>query len=55
MCNSGANVMRVQLPGDQTHFTTPRTADPLFRDWIKDRLIGKPATNNCVMAAQLPS
>ena len=53
MCNSGANVMRVQLPGDQTHFTTPRTAGPLFQDWIKDRLVGKPATNNCAMAAQL--
>ena len=55
MCKSGANVMRVQLPGEQTHFTTPGTAGPLFQDWIKDRLAGKPATNNCAMAEQLPS
>ena len=55
MCKSGANVMRVQLPGEQTHFTTPGTAGPFFQDWIKDRLAGKPATNNCAEAAQLPS
>lgn len=55
MCKSGANVMRVQLPGEQTHFTTPGTAGPLFQDWIKDRLAGKPATNNCAMAEQLPN
>jgi dienelactone hydrolase len=55
MCKSGANVMRVQLPGEQTHFTTPGTAGPFFQEWIKDRLAGKPATNNCAEAAQLPS
>ena len=43
------------IPGEQTHFTTPGTAGPLFQDWIKDRLAGKPATNNCAMAEQLPS
>ena len=55
MCKSGANVNRVQLPGEQSHFTTPGTAGPLFHEWIKDRLAGKPATNNCAEAAQLPS
>jgi hypothetical protein len=54
-CQTGANVNRVQLPGAQSHFTTPGTAGPLYRDWIKDRLAGKPATNNCAEAAQLPS
>lgn len=55
MCKSGANVNRVQLPGEQSHYTTPGTAGPFFQEWIKDRLAGKPATNNCAMAAQLPS
>jgi hypothetical protein len=54
-CQTGANVNRVQLPGAQSHFTTPGTAGPLYREWIKDRLAGKPATNNCAEAAQLPS
>jgi pimeloyl-ACP methyl ester carboxylesterase len=54
MCNLGGNVDRVQLPGDITHFTTPGAAQPLYLPWIKDRLAGKPATNNCALAAQLP-
>jgi hypothetical protein len=54
MCKLGGNVDRVQLPGDITHFTTPGAAKPLYLPWIKDRLAGKPATNNCALAAQLP-
>ena len=55
MCKLGGNVDRVQLPGDQSHFTTPGSSAPFYRAWIKDRLAGKPATNNCSQAAQLPS
>ena len=54
MCQSGGNVERVQLPGEQSHFTTPGSSAPLYQAWIKDRLAGKPATNNCALAAQLP-
>ena len=52
MCKLGGNVNRVQLPGAQTHFTTPGVAKPLYEAWIKDRLAGKVATNNCAQAAQ---
>lgn len=55
MCLSGANVTRVQLPGEQSHYTTPGTAAPFYQVWIKDRLAGKPALNNCQLAADLPS
>ena len=55
MCKLGGNINRVQLPGDQSHFTTPGASKPLYLPWIKDRLTGKPAMNNCAQAAQLPS
>ena len=55
MCKLGGNVNRVELAGDQSHFTTPGASAPLYRQWISDRLAGKPATNNCQLAAQLPS
>ncbi|WP_096673105.1 lipase family protein [Polynucleobacter meluiroseus] len=55
MCQLGGNVDRQQLPGEQTHFTTPGSAAPFYQAWIKDRLAGKPASNNCEQAAQLPS
>ena len=54
MCKMGASVDRVQLPGKQTHFTTPGTSAQFYLPWIKDRFAGKPATNNCALAAQLP-
>ena len=54
MCQLGASVDRVQLPGVQTHFTTPGVSGPFYRDWVKDRFADKPATNNCAIAAQLP-
>lgn len=47
MCALGGNVDRVQLPGDQSHFTTPGTASPLYMPWIRDRIADKPLANAC--------
>lgn len=47
MCALGGNVDRVQLPGEQNHFTTPGAASTLYMPWIKDRVDGKPLANNC--------
>ena len=47
MCGMGANVTRVQLPGEQTHYTTPPTAEPMFVPWIEDRFAGKPVDDGC--------
>ena len=47
MCSIGGNVARVQLPGDQNHFTTPTVSVPFYLPWIKDRISGKPAANGC--------
>ena len=47
MCKLGGAVERVQLAGEQTHFSTPGAAEPLYLDWIKDRLAGKPVTAAC--------
>jgi pimeloyl-ACP methyl ester carboxylesterase len=47
MCSMGANVERIQLPGEQTHFTTPGVSAPMYLEWIKDRMSGKPLTNAC--------
>ena len=47
MCAKGANVNRIQLAGEQTHFSTPGTAAPLYMPWVKDRLSGKPLENAC--------
>lgn len=47
MCAIGGNVARVQLPGDQNHFTTPPVSPPFYLPWIKDRINGKPANNGC--------
>ena len=55
MCQMGGNVNRIQLLGDQSHFTTPGASAPLYRAWIKERLAGKPALNNCQQASTLPS
>jgi hypothetical protein len=46
-CAIGGNVARVQLPGDQNHFTTPPVSQPLFVPWTEDRFAGKPAENGC--------
>lgn len=55
MCALGGNVERIQLPGEQTHFSTPGAAEAFYLPWIKDRLAGKPATNNCAVASTLGS
>lgn len=47
VCKLGGNVGRMQLPGEQSHFTTPGTSKPFYLAWIKDRVAGKPLTNAC--------
>lgn len=47
MCSIGANVGRIQLPGEQTHFTTPGVSAPMYLEWVKDRMNGKPLVNGC--------
>lgn len=47
MCKLGGNLTRVQLPGKQSHFTTPASAQPLYVKWIADRFAGIPAVNGC--------
>ncbi len=47
ICAIGGNVARVQLPGDQNHFTTPPVSVPFYQQWIKDRLAGKIPGNGC--------
>ena len=47
MCAMGANVGRNQLPGEQTHFTTPGVSAPMYLEWVKDRFAGKPLANAC--------
>ena len=47
MCKLGGNVARVQLAGEQTHFSTPGAAAPLYLPWMKDRFAGKVAASGC--------
>lgn len=47
MCKLGGDVERVQLSGEQTHFSTPGAAEPLYLPWVKERFAGKPTTNSC--------
>jgi pimeloyl-ACP methyl ester carboxylesterase len=47
MCAMGANVGRIQLPGEQTHFSTPGVSAPMYLEWVKDRIAGKPLENGC--------
>lgn len=47
MCKKGANVTRVQLPGEQTHFSTPGASQPIYVPWVKDRFAGKSLDNGC--------
>ena len=46
-CKLGGNVGRMQLPGEQSHFTTPGSSKPLYVSWVKDRVAGKPLANAC--------
>ena len=47
VCKLGGNIGRMQLPGEQTHFTTPGVSKPFYLSWIKDRVAGKPLPNAC--------
>ncbi|BEI39253.1 lipase family protein [Polynucleobacter sp. HIN8] len=47
MCAMGANIERIQLPGEQTHFSTPGVSAPMYLQWVKDRVAGKPLVNAC--------
>jgi pimeloyl-ACP methyl ester carboxylesterase len=47
MCAMGANVSRIQLPGEQSHFTTPGVSAPMYLEWVKDRVAGKSLANGC--------
>lgn len=47
MCKLGGNITRVQLPGHQSHFTTPSSSQPFYVKWIADRFAGLPAPNGC--------
>ncbi len=51
MCKLGGNVTRIELPGEQNHFSTPASAEPLYVSWVADRFAGKPAPNGCATAA----
>jgi hypothetical protein len=47
VCKLGGNVGRMQLPGEQSHFTTPGVSKPFYVSWVKDRVAGKPLANAC--------
>jgi pimeloyl-ACP methyl ester carboxylesterase len=47
MCKLAGNVERVQLAGEQTHFSTPGAAEPLYLTWVKERVAGRPLANSC--------
>lgn len=49
MCKLGGNVARVELAGEQTHYTTPPVAEPLYVPWVKDRFAGKPVADGCAV------
>lgn len=48
---AGANVGRMQLPGDQDHFSTPGVSMQFYLPWVKERFAGKPAANGCTAEA----
>jgi pimeloyl-ACP methyl ester carboxylesterase len=47
MCKLGGNVERVQLAGEQTHFSTPGAAAQLYLPWVRERFAGRPPANGC--------
>lgn len=46
-CKKGAVISRNELPGMQTHFTTPAASEPFYLQWIDDRFAGKAVRNGC--------
>ena len=49
---AGANVGRMQLPGDQNHFSTPAASEQFDLPWIADRFAGKPAADGCAINSE---
>lgn len=47
MCTLGGQITRVQLPGNQNHFTTPGSAEPFYVTWVADRFAEKPLESGC--------
>ncbi len=47
MCKKGANITRIQLAGEQTHFSTPSASQLIYVPWVADRFAGKPLENGC--------
>lgn len=47
MCGRGGNVARVQLPGAQTHFSTPGASSAQAVAWMRERLAGTTAPGGC--------
>lgn len=47
MCKLGGNITRIELPGEQTHFSTPASAEPYYVKWVADRFAGKAVVNGC--------
>ena len=46
-CQQGAVISREQLPGSNTHFSTPAASEPYSVRWVADRFSGKPVLNGC--------
>ncbi len=46
-CKLGGNMGRMQLPGEQSHFTTPGSSKLFYLSWVKDRIAGKLLDNGC--------
>lgn len=46
-CKQGAVISRNELPGNNTHFSTPAAAQPYYLSWMEDRFNGKPSLNGC--------
>jgi hypothetical protein len=38
---------RIELPGNNTHFSTPAAAEPFYLAWMDDRFNGKPIRSGC--------
>jgi pimeloyl-ACP methyl ester carboxylesterase len=49
-CKQGAVMSRIELPGNNTHFSTPAASQPYWLPWIADRFAGKPVVNGCPSA-----
>ena len=46
-CKQGSVLSRQELPGNNTHFTTPAASEPYYLSWVADRFAGKPVVNGC--------